>query len=41
VQSNGVVNTVNDGPAGPQNNRFIVNSKDMVKKSSNETVTIV
>jgi len=40
-QSDGVINTVSDGPSGPQNNWFIVNSRDRVTKQSNETETIV
>ena len=40
-QSDGVTNTVSDGPSGAQNNWFIVNSKDKVTKQSNETETIV
>jgi Ca2+-binding RTX toxin-like protein len=40
-QSDGVANTVSDGPSGPQNNWFIVNAKDKVTKKSNETETIV
>jgi hypothetical protein len=40
-QSDGVANTVKDGPSGAQNNWFIVNSKDKVTKQSSETKTIV
>src|SRR5262249_24803226 len=40
-QSDGVVNTLADGPTGPQNNWFLVNPNDKRKKSSNEIVTIV
>ena len=40
-QSDGVTNTVRDGASGTENNWFIVNTKDKVKKQSNETETTV
>jgi len=40
-QSDGVANTVSDGVSKMENNWFIVNPKDKVRKQSNETETIV
>jgi hypothetical protein len=40
-QSDGVANTVSDGASGAQNNWFIVNSKDKVRKLGSERETIV
>jgi len=40
-QSDGVANTVSDGLSKTENNWFIVNVKDKVRKKSNETETIV